>query len=117
MRLCCTSSFTSSARILLNGGARHSAAPQVISICGHRLHSRPIIMENKASNKRLISIFSDGFLILYFLFALFPIFWMVLISLKSTNELFSTQFIFTPTLDNYQAIIFGDTRASAGVIA
>ncbi len=67
--------------------------------------------------KILINIFSDGFLILYFLFALFPIVWMVLVSLKSTNELFTTQFIFTPTLDNYQAILFGDARAAAGVIA
>lgn len=67
--------------------------------------------------KRLIGIFSDGFLVLYFLFALFPIVWMVLVSLKSTDELFTTQFIFTPTLDNYQAILFGDARASAGVIA
>ena len=54
---------------------------------------------------------------LYFLFALFPIVWMLLVSLKSTDELFTTQFIFTPTLDNYVAILFGDTRAAAGVVA
>jgi multiple sugar transport system permease protein len=73
-------------------------------------------MESKG-RKRLISIFSDGFLVIYFLFALFPIVWMVLISLKSTDELFTTQFVFTPTTDNYYAIIFGDPRASAGVVA
>lgn len=67
--------------------------------------------------KRLASILSDGFLALYFLFALFPIVWMVLVSLKSTDQLFTTQFIFTPTLDNYQAILFGDPRAAAGVVA
>ncbi|MBL8153490.1 MAG: carbohydrate ABC transporter permease [Anaerolineae bacterium] len=67
--------------------------------------------------KNLTNILSDGFLIIYFLFALFPILWMVLVSLKSTNELFTTQFIFTPTLENYQAILFGDPRAAAGVVA
>jgi multiple sugar transport system permease protein len=67
--------------------------------------------------KNLTNILSDGFLVIYFLFALFPIVWMVLVSLKSTNELFTTQFIFTPTLENYQAILFGDPRAAAGVVA
>jgi multiple sugar transport system permease protein len=67
--------------------------------------------------KILTNVLSDGFLIIYFLFALFPIVWMILVSLKSTNELFTTQFIFTPTLENYQAILFGDPRAAAGVVA
>lgn len=67
--------------------------------------------------KVLTNVLSDGFLIVYFLFALFPIVGMVLVSLKSTNELFTTQFIFTPTLENYQAILFGDARAAAGDIA
>lgn len=74
-------------------------------------------METRTANKRLTSIFSDGFLILYFLFALFPIFWMVLVSLKSTDELFTTQFAFRPTFENYYAIVFGDPRAAAGVVA
>ncbi|MCC6614963.1 MAG: carbohydrate ABC transporter permease [Anaerolineae bacterium] len=67
--------------------------------------------------KALTSIFSDGFLIIYFMFALFPILWMILVSLKSGTELFTTQFVFTPTLENYQAILFGDPRAAAGVVA
>jgi multiple sugar transport system permease protein len=74
-------------------------------------------MESRVLNKRLASILSDGVLVIYFLFALFPIIWMVLISLKSTDQLFTTQFSFTPTLDNYQAILFGDPRAAAGVVA
>ncbi|MBE0688937.1 MAG: carbohydrate ABC transporter permease [Anaerolineae bacterium] len=69
------------------------------------------------TRKALTSIFSDGFLVIYFMFALFPIVWMILVSLKSTNELFTTQFVFTPTLENYQAILFGDPRAAAGVVA
>ncbi len=73
-------------------------------------------MESKPT-KPLEAIFSNGFLLLYFAFALFPIIWMILISLKSTDELFTTQFVFQPTLDNYRAILFGDARAAAGVIA
>src|SRR6266498_3030481 len=41
---------------------------------------------------------------LYLVFALFPIFWMVLISLKSQEELFTTRFIFHPTFRNYMRI-------------
>ncbi len=74
-------------------------------------------METKVINKRTARIIADGLMIAYFLFALFPIVWMVLISLKSTDELFTTQFVFTPTLDNYHAILFGDPRAAAGVVA
>jgi multiple sugar transport system permease protein len=69
------------------------------------------------SRKTVLNIFSQGFLLLYFAFALFPIIWMVLISLKSTDELFTTQLVFRPTLENYQAILFGDKRAAAGVVA
>lgn len=74
-------------------------------------------MQSKVTSNRLAAIVSDGFLALYFIFALFPILWMLLVSLKSGEQLFTTQFIFTPTLENYQAILFGDPRAAAGVVA
>jgi len=74
-------------------------------------------METQVINKRMGRIIADVLMVAYFLFALFPIFWMVLMSLKSTDELFTTQFAFTPTLDNYHAILFGDPRAAAGVVA
>lgn len=74
-------------------------------------------MQKRSGNRALAALLSDGFLALYFLFALFPIFWMILTSLKSGTELFTTQFIFHPTLDNYRAILFGDVRAAAGVVA
>jgi len=44
-------------------------------------------------------------LALWALFALFPIFWMVLITFKSDIEVFSTTFLFHPTLDNYDAVL------------
>jgi len=43
-------------------------------------------------------------LLLYAVFALFPLFWMLLISFKHDREMFSTTFIFTPTLENYQIL-------------
>jgi multiple sugar transport system permease protein len=69
------------------------------------------------ARRRLSAILSDGFLVIYFLFALFPIVWMVLISLKPTDQLYTTQFIFSPTLDSYRAILIGDTQVGAGVVA
>lgn len=72
---------------------------------------------DSVARRRLAAILSDGFLVIYFLFALFPIVWMVLISLKPTDQLYTTQFIFTPTLDSYQAILIGDTQVGAGVVA
>ena len=74
-------------------------------------------MQKRTTGQVLTAVLSDGFLGLYFLFALFPIVWMFLVSLKSGTELFTTQFIFTPTLENYYAIFFGDPRAAAGVVA
>lgn len=74
-------------------------------------------MQSEKAQGRFAAVLSDAFLILYFIFALFPLVWMVLVSLKSGPELFTTKFIFTPTLENYSAILFGDTRAAAGVVA
>lgn len=74
-------------------------------------------MTNERRNQVLANIFSESFLVIYFVFALFPILWMVLISLKSTDELFSTKFVFQPTMENYRYIIFGEENIGAGVIA
>jgi multiple sugar transport system permease protein len=50
-----------------------------------------------------------GGIALFLLFALFPIFWIFLISLKTDKEIISSvpRFLFTPTLGNYKAILFG----------
>jgi multiple sugar transport system permease protein len=74
-------------------------------------------MQKRNLSHTFINVLSDGFLILYFIFALFPLVWMVLVSLKGGTELFTTRFVFTPTLENYYAIFFGDPRAAAGVVA
>ena len=56
----------------------------------------------------------NGLTILYFVFALFPLAWMLLLSLKSPDELFTTYFRFTPTLDAYRSVLgLGD--AAGGI--
>jgi len=45
-------------------------------------------------------------LTVWFVFAIFPLFWMLLMSLKSDAEMVTTVFRFTPTLENYQAVLF-----------
>jgi multiple sugar transport system permease protein len=47
-------------------------------------------------------------LLFYALFALFPLIWMVILSFKPDNEMFTTTFFFTPTLANFQAV-FGES--------
>ena len=46
-----------------------------------------------------------GLLLLYALFALFPLVWMVVLSFKPDLEMFGSPFVFHPTLDNYRAVL------------
>jgi multiple sugar transport system permease protein len=59
--------------------------------------------------RRFRSILGDLFLLSYFLFALFPILWMFLISFKKTEELYTTTFFFHPTTENYRIITIGES--------
>lgn len=49
--------------------------------------------------------------LLWFVFSLFPIVWMLLLSLKSTIDQQNTYFTFTPTLQNYSFVLGGSTGA------
>jgi len=51
------------------------------------------------------SILADIGLVAWFAFALFPILWMLLLSLKSDAEQTSTYFRFTPTLGNFSTVL------------
>lgn len=57
--------------------------------------------------KVLLARLMDTGTIVYFVFALFPILWMILISLKSTPDLYTTKFFFKPTIESYKAITIG----------
>ena len=59
---------------------------------------------NKGS-KRLLSITQNGLLLIYAVFALFPLLWMVILSIKSDMEMYTTTFSFTPTLSNYTEVL------------
>src|SRR5688572_25037014 len=61
---------------------------------------------------RVGDILLDGVTIIYFIFALFPLVWMLLLSLKSQDQLFTTYFQFTPTLDAYRAVLGLDSSGS-----
>ncbi|MFI1762389.1 carbohydrate ABC transporter permease [Streptomyces sp. NPDC020800] len=56
---------------------------------------------------RLLGWLADAALVLYFLFSLFPVAWMVVLSLKPADQLFSTYFSFTPTLGSYRTVLGG----------
>ena len=59
---------------------------------------------NKGS-KRLLSIVQNCLLLIYAIFALFPLVWMVLLSIKSDTQMYTTTFNFTPTLSNYTEVL------------
>jgi multiple sugar transport system permease protein len=44
-------------------------------------------------------------LTIWAVFALFPLFWMLLICFKSDAQMYNTVFLFTPTLDNFAAVL------------
>lgn len=43
-------------------------------------------------------------LIIYAIFALFPLLWIVIISFKSDKQMYNTTFLFDPTLNNYKVL-------------
>ena len=57
------------------------------------------------ASKRLGRIVQNGLLIIYSIFALFPLLWMLILSIKSDAEMYTTTFLFSPTLDNYKAVL------------
>jgi multiple sugar transport system permease protein len=56
---------------------------------------------NATALERLLSRLGKVLLFIYAVFALMPLIWMVIISFKSDYEMYSTVFIFSPTLENY----------------
>ena len=48
---------------------------------------------------------ADLLLLLWFLFSLFPLVWLLLLSLKSSAQQTSTYFAFTPTLENFSTVL------------
>lgn len=68
-------------------------------------------VSGKDSKKKILQISEavgrNTGLSLYALFALFPLVWMVICSFKSDAEMYNTVFRFTPTMENYKAVLLG----------
>ena len=56
-------------------------------------------------NNPMEALARNSMLILWTIFALFPLFWMIVISFKSDAQMFNTTFVFDPTLENYQEVL------------
>ncbi len=61
------------------------------------------------------SVLADLGIIAWFVFSLFPIAWMVLLSLKSRAEQTTTYFQFSPTMENYRTVLSDQGRAVTSV--
>jgi multiple sugar transport system permease protein len=68
------------------------------------------ILEKTTKNKKTMDITVNicryVALTIWLVFAVFPLFWMFICSLKSDAEVVTTVFKFTPTFSNYQAVLF-----------
>lgn len=80
------------------------------------IEANPVLaeQEERAATRRwsVGGIALDIVTIVYFVFALFPLVWMLLLSLKTPDQLFTTYFRFTPTLDAYRAVLGLDASGS-----
>lgn len=63
--------------------------------------------ELKPGQKRLTtgSVLADVGVVAWFVFALFPILWMILLAMKTPAEQTSTYFKFSPTLENFSTVL------------
>ena len=59
----------------------------------------------KTGKQRAAYVLKNFLLLIYAVFALFPLIWMILISFKSDTEVFTTTFLFHPTLANYREVL------------
>jgi multiple sugar transport system permease protein len=62
--------------------------------------------KKKKSIGSLLNILRYLVLTIWLVFAVFPLFWMFICSLKSDAEVVSTVLKFTPTISNYQTVLF-----------
>ena len=58
-----------------------------------------------STKERLLIIFKHGLLLIWAVFALFPLLWMLIMTFKAEADMLTTTFIFTPTLENYNLVL------------
>jgi multiple sugar transport system permease protein len=81
--------------------ARATAGDRTLTTPG----SEPIPSRSRGVRWRDLVI--SALTVLYFVFALFPVVWMIILSLKPQDKLFTTYFQFEPTLAAYREIFSG----------
>lgn len=52
-----------------------------------------------------VSVAADIAIVAWFVFSLFPIFWMLLLAMKTPADQTSTYFVFSPTLENFATVL------------
>jgi multiple sugar transport system permease protein len=60
---------------------------------------------NHSAAEKLVYRLGWALLFVYSIFALFPLIWMLIISFKSDMDMYSTVFIFDPTIENYIKVL------------
>src|SRR5690242_21218126 len=61
------------------------------------------------------TVLADVAIVGWFVFSLFPIVWMVLLSLKTSADQTSTYFAFSPTLENFGTVLSAKGEALTSV--
>lgn len=69
------------------------------------------------TRKKSQTVFVYAGIVLFLVFALFPIIWILLMSLKTDKDIISSvpKIFFSPTLDNYKTLIFGIKSAGSEI--
>ncbi|GHV79896.1 ABC transporter permease [Spirochaetia bacterium] len=62
-------------------------------------------MQNYSAAEKLMLRLGGVLLLLYAIFSLFPLIWMFIISFKSDMEMYTTVFVFHPTIENYKKVL------------
>lgn len=62
-------------------------------------------MKQMSTSERAVAVIGKIFLVFFTLFSIAPILWTLLISFKSDSQVFNTFLKFTPTLENYVAVL------------
>jgi multiple sugar transport system permease protein len=83
--------------------------PEAQATAGDRALTTPVSepIHSRGRGVRWRDLAISALTVLYFVFALFPVVWMIILSLKPQDKLFTTYFQFEPTLAAYREIFSG----------
>jgi multiple sugar transport system permease protein len=93
----------------LAGEGTVTVAQEAQATTGDRAFTTPVSESIQLPRRRVRwrDLAISALTVLYFVFALFPVVWMIILSLKPQDKLFTTYFQFEPTLAAYREILSG----------